>query len=567
MPSFEHQQIVKDLIQLNSAPSDQEEFSAWIQAKDHLNFLIRNATSDELIVYAGGGYSFIHADVISNEILKSADETELLDWGGTPFRSIASYVSGGGRDDIWLERHQDQRPMMKLQKSMPLVFARTFEGWKGQGQNYFEINQEFTHVSGIHWLPEERAYCRYDERGDLEHVISITERSTKSDAPTCVSFKASAIHDYLSATNSSIIRRFDFTLLRHADFTCWPDEGETRHREAGGHFIYRQKIDPGKAAYTTGIQILTPGKDTVKNSHLRLRGDMPSKYVSFIAQDWRNNKLSEISTDPSLTTNYFETKNNDLPFELSPAFFRPEVVSKYKTDKDKYQIRERSITCRSAWYLKSYDVNEAGQVFAYICDLQRLPYEEQLHWKAFNENPKAPISERAITNDFKGEFTDYKDPLTSLLTTLKRWDQENVSWWKLRDENLAERVSAPLTASVDEWSDSFMDLAMLLVEGFKLAVIRTHLDSLEIHYEKEEQSLKLLKRLLTAKDAAFETNHPSALQRVQLIRSKVRGHSTGEEGKQLIIEAKQKYESLPKHFKSICSELSNELEAIENTFK
>ena len=113
--------------------------------------------------------------------------------------------------------------------------------------------------------------------------------------------------------------------------------------------------------------------------------------------------MAKISTAPSATTNYF-VLDNDLPFELSPAFFRPEVLSKYKTDREKYTVSSRKIECRAAWVLNGYDVNEAGQVHAYICDLANLPYSEQLHWLGFNEEPKATISARAIANDFKGQF-------------------------------------------------------------------------------------------------------------------------------------------------------------------
>ena len=59
-------------------------------------------------------------------------------------------------------------------------------------------------------------------------------------------------------------------------------------------------------------------------------------YVKFLAHDWRNRRITKISTDPNATTNYFVAHENSLPFETSPAFFRPEVLLKYKADQDKY---------------------------------------------------------------------------------------------------------------------------------------------------------------------------------------------------------------------------------------
>ncbi|WP_446808486.1 hypothetical protein ACH50O_14495 [Methylomonas sp. 2BW1-5-20] len=96
--------------------------------------------------------------------------------------------------------------------------------------------------------------------------------------------------------------------------------------------------------------------------------------------------------------------SSDLPFATSPAFFRPEVLLKYKADPDKYQIESRSIHCRGGWFLKSFDINEAGQVHAYLCDLSHLPYAEQLYWKSFNEPPKAGISTRAYRSDFLAQW-------------------------------------------------------------------------------------------------------------------------------------------------------------------
>ena len=67
----------------------------------------------------------------------------------------------------------------------------------------------------------------------------------------------------------------------------------------------------------------------------------------------------------------------------------PKFCSSTNRARDKYTVGERDVQCRAAWYLKGIDVNEAGQVHAYICYLRNLPYSEQLHWASFNEEPKS----------------------------------------------------------------------------------------------------------------------------------------------------------------------------------
>ena len=132
------------------------------------------------------------------------------------------------------------------------------------------------------------------------------------------------------------------------------------------------------------------------------------QYASFVILDPRHGNITTVSAHPDDTTSYFDAGENDLPFDVSPAFFRSEVLSKYKADRSKYVVDEvnRSITCRRTWFLKGYDTNEAGQVFAYICYLRSLPYQEQLHWQSHNEEPKGSISKRAFENDIQGQWTD-----------------------------------------------------------------------------------------------------------------------------------------------------------------
>ncbi len=46
-----------------------------------------------------------------------------------------------------------------------------------------------------------------------------------------------------------------------------------------------------------------------------------------------------MSTAPGATANYFT--ESDLPFETTPAFFRPDVLLKYKFDSEKYTLESR----------------------------------------------------------------------------------------------------------------------------------------------------------------------------------------------------------------------------------
>ena len=565
MHSYEHKKLIEAITKLDEAPADSLAFSDWIHAEAHLAFLRENALAGELVIYASVEYSFVHSVVVPNTRLSPIDRDDLMGWSLDPHTSIASYVTGGGRDDVWVERGLSGTGTNTLEDAVQLIFGRTFDGWTGPGRSYYELHQEYAHIVGIHWRPEKRAYCRFNEHGDLEPVVSVTTRDDKGSNVALVSFKREPLGEYLVASNASLVRMFDFTLLRRSGFDGWSNEPPQKFYDSDD-FFYHRKVMPGCAAYTRGVQIICPRRPemaVVTRITDGWFGHKNKEYGEFIAYDWRNSRIAKISTDPSATANYFNAEGNSRPFELSPAFFRPEVLLKYKADRDKYTVGERDVSCRAAWHLEGIDVNEAGQVHAYICYLRRLPYAEQLHWLSFNEPPKESISKRAVINDFKGEFVTFTEPLQKVLSVIRRLHDDKVAWWTLRDEKLLERVNTPLTESRDEWAEAFMDLAKLVVEGFETKPIRAKLDMAQVPYEKKDRTIVLLEKLLNKGDTSGGVQELVGLRTVQFLRSKAKGHVGGSEAEQLAHDALMEHETFGNHFRHVCTQVADELETIE----
>lgn len=564
--NYEHKKLIETINKLDEVPTDSKVFSDWIGAEAHLNFLRKNAHSDEMVIYASGEFTFIHSLVVSNSQLNPVDQQDLMHWSCNPYTSSASYVTGGGRKDVWIERGLSGTGTKTLKGAVQLIFGRTFEGLTGPGSTYFELNQEYSHLTNIHWRPEKRAYCRFNDYGDLESIVSMTNREDKNSAMSLVSFKWESLEEYLKSSDSSLVRMFDLTLLHRSGFSIWSDDPEQEIIESPD-FFYRQKVMPDYAAYTRGIQIIRPRRSS-QSIYTGITdgwyGKKNKLYVEFTAYDWRNKLVTKISTDPVATTNYFQAEENTLPFELSPAFFRPEVLLKYKADRDKYTVGERDVSCRAAWHLRGVDVNEAGQLHAYICDLRNLPYEEQLHWLSFNEQPKASISERAIINDFQAEWINSIPPLQKILSIVRGWHDSKVSWWILRDEKLLEYVNVPLSASRDEWAEAFMDLAKLVIEGFEAKEIRSQLDVAQVLYNKDDKTLVLLEKLLGKANLMGDIHKLNALRTVQNLRSKAKGHVSGSEANQLAQDALIEHETFANHFSYVCEQVADELMIIEN---
>lgn len=109
-------------------PSNPEDFTTWMKAAQHLEFLKTNASDKELVIYGLGPFSFIHSIVVPNEDLREIDKEDLLRWSCDPYTTIAGYVSGGDPEKIWIERGNRHRGAKCLSHGTNLVFSRTFHG-------------------------------------------------------------------------------------------------------------------------------------------------------------------------------------------------------------------------------------------------------------------------------------------------------------------------------------------------------------------------------------------------------------------------------------------------------
>ena len=138
-------------------------------------------------------------------------------------------------------------------------------------------------------------------------------------------FNRATLDEYLAVTDSVLVTAFDFTHIHPNGFGGW-HETHQQQSVAEDDLFYRSHIERGYASYLRGVHIVRSA--TSKEAVIKRLDYSPEEreYASFIAWDFKNGVLKEISTAPTGIANYF-TKS-DLPFETSPAFFRPEVLLK-----------------------------------------------------------------------------------------------------------------------------------------------------------------------------------------------------------------------------------------------
>jgi hypothetical protein len=252
---------------------------------------------------------------------------------------------------------------------------------------------------------------------------------------------------------------------------------------------------------------------------------------------------------------------------MSPAFFRSEVLHRYKADPEKYDLQDRSVSCRGTWSLKTFDVNEAGQVHTYLRYLGMLPYGEQLYWQSFNEWPKGPISKRALTTDFKGEFYLGRDPVNTLKRGVMDLDELEPPWWQSRGDDLREAVHNPATTSPAEWAEAVLALDHLVNEGFVIKTLRGTLRELGIEPERDWKTFKMLEEVLKARGADEDNARTAigALRALRELRNLLKGHAAPEKRRELERDARTKFGSFRSHFENLAEDTANALDTIART--
>ena len=551
---------ISALLPLSDDNGDAED---WLtDAKSGVAFLQQNLCADRLVVYASLPHVLIHTVLAPRRRLKEPNRQHLDDSFPRIGRSwLIEYASVGDR--VYVSSPFDNDPVLKGGEK--LVFRR---GWAASDSIATELSQKLVHALDLHYVDARQAYCRLDPRGDVEDVITVVDAPGKrlGEGVTAVTINAQDLYEYALLAGMGLVVFFDFTRYRRVSFGGWNDL--QRFEERTSTLSYHAGREPGVGSFVRGWQVAFPPVTSAQiiKRHLDNIDPARKRYTKFIAHDIRTDRIVDVTCDPSRLANYFQL-HSDLPLEMSPAFFRSEVLHKYKADPDKYQLTDRSLNCRGSWHLTTYDVNDADQVHTYLRYLSDLPYEEQLYWRSFNERPKAPLSGRAIRTDFMGEFSTDYDPLPSIKAKTERLDAQRPNWWTPRGVPLRQVVHYPITSSQSEWAEAILALDQLVVEGFRATELRVIARSLGAIPDKKWESIKLLTECL--EHAGASADHARAaiqpLRDLHRLRTVTKGHAAKDEKSNAARHALREHGTFRAHFESLAAGCDNALQTILET--
>lgn len=463
-----------------------------------LDWIVETERGSEAVVYGSAEGVFLYTLIIYRDT-KDWDTEELLNWN---FNACDEWSIASQPNRTW------RRPLQgcglpTFQRADKLIYLRTNEGMLSS-EMYVEIDQRLSHSLGLHWREEVDGWGRINSNGDWETILTHCTATSSRDRPTAqlVTMKRAALDSLTSALGGEAITVFDVVQMAYG---ATPNAGhDDRTKETigptGTRTIYRSSIGVG-ASYTRGVQILCPNGNLSWGIHGQADEQLNVPLIYKIV-DWRNKIVRDVSYQNDDMTNYFENKEGKA-YDMSPAFFTPDVLTKYKSDDEKYEISTNSIRCRNAWYLQYYNFDpDQNLIYAFIKDLHNLPSQEQLHWIAHNVRPTrvggkfGPITKHTERVLFFGEWDSDLAPLDKLKDVVGELDGK--WWWKSPESKHLARTGTAMTESVREWGEEIKYLHQIVVESLNERALRKH--AVGNGMTKEEasslRSIKLLRRVL-----------------------------------------------------------------------
>ena len=539
-PNLPLPQVIRRLRQLMTAPQETKALNKWLHQAELLEFLNENIDDDQIILYASMAGAFIHAVCVPCEAVDPLDRRDLTNWDCNPYNSWT--IRGDGSTVPPLAESQSKA----LAQGEQLVFCRGLSG-VAELKDYVELSQQFVHVLGLHHMAERRAWSRIDRSGDIEDVVRVvrfSEEQTRT-AGKAVLVKQSALAQYSVPQNLKLLRMFDFRLHHpNSDIGVCSQDLERKELCVSPSLYANLHIKTGFTSFSHGFQVAS-----IPYCEEDDYFSIGKQYEEFIAYDFKADRVRKISCSPEALSNYHES--SPLPYETSPAFFKADVLLKYKTDYEKYTFGERSISCRGSWSLQTYDINDAGQVHTYLIYLGYLPHEEQLYWKAFNVSPKAPIAKRAFEWDFRGNFNHHDDdPLIELKYFLRTLQ---CPWWAFPSsdklERMMNRVHYPLSESPDEWKNEILELDQLLIEGLCAKWLKHKARDLSVRIDTRPGSIGLIKHCLMGmgRDESKAEDTVFPLRKLHEIRN-IKAHVDQSAASELKANALSDFGSFTSHY-------------------
>lgn len=403
-----------------------------------------------------------------------------------------------------------------------LVLYREFNGTR---DDFIELNQEFTLYHNLYHEANKKRYLVIDSEGTESEAVRYGTNFLEIRTDLLIKFcsaKKMALAIYVDSYGYSKISLKELGKTEiHSTF---------RDNTSAYDIAVVDEIFLGDGYETVGG---IHGKKYIQPIPYSLDENQSEKlnYQEFIIGSDASEQYNKHTCDPSKLANFFG-KNPDAPNYLTPVFFRPDVLTKYYADPDKYSVEDGILRCGSLWGLQ-IDNDHANYIVAWLGDLGRdLPSNERNYWLSYNIPPLGrKISETNFSRSFLAEATAtkkydlvFKQEYSSFTN-----DFFKAKGWHFflplhkADEHFFTSLHALFKDSQSEFDTQLLALTKILIDSLNEKQISNGLKALS---EKDKGITKLEKYFIQLGFKDFDI-HIKFLRVLQDLRSSSAAHRKG----------------------------------------
>ncbi|MGM0714146.1 hypothetical protein [Brevibacillus parabrevis] len=405
----------------------------------------------------------------------------------------------------------------------PLLFLRDFHGIK---ESHIEISEEFRLLNNLYYDHKENKYLNISDTGELEPVVKIEKEN--------VYIKLSYLKRFAAVKQMGVALYFD---IRFDSKNSLEEMG--LNSKYGNHYASDCCFDFNYNNYDSIMSqnrscSIIHGKKILFGVSIEECGywpyDTQKDYEDFVVGIDDDGQEVKFTSDPDKLGNYFGA-NPDAPHYLTPVYFSKDVLNKYYSKPELYEVNDGHIRCQGLWLLRVDNLNKE-YVSVYLGDLGRdIPQKEQVYWKSYNIIPDGKLSDAKFKRDFLAEFADPEiaDMKFKLAFTRfrKKWAEK--FGWDLflelteADKYNFEHLRIPISNSQVEFDGLTLSLVKTIIDSIN----EKALNKLIGNSEDLKGSISRLERYLGEQNLTGFEIHIKFLRDLQELRSTGSGHRKG----------------------------------------
>ena len=382
------------------------------------------------------------------------------------------------------------------------------------GRRQLVINNEFILLFNL-YLGDDKNYYEIGESGEKRLVISVGDE---------VKFRTSFLKRFIAAKQVLFVQLINSRMSSGGHYPldvgllC---EDECRGDDFNYSIWFRSTPDKDYLLSTLCARSLVDPspRDSCGIGPYEIEGDC---YPEFLIGEKPDGTRVRFTCNPDRLANYFG-RNVGAPHYLTPVFFKPSVLDKYRNDPC-FSVSERHLDCGTQWGVEIDNVIP-GRVMVYLGDLgRRLPPAERKHFSAYEMSPVDQIiSKEALANDFCNTWVDPSGPISRLFCARRRLDEMWLSCFGNKlfrephadDADMEKLIRIPATNGREEFDTVLINLDKLLVD---------YIDESALVRPDERGSINKLEKRLVDEGISVDL---TPLRNLQSLRSTSTAHAKG----------------------------------------